>query len=743
MKTIKSLFLHFSALAMAFSMISCEKELTDPSNPYEGNYTLTTQEQVDSFGSLAEANSITISGQDITDLSSLDVTAVGTLTITDTGIEDLVMKSPASIATKLEISRNSKLKSISELAMKFSTGDIYILDNPVLTDISGFLNAKKISGKITITGNSSLGEDKAGESDSYGFNVIKYLISNNIADITKITLSNNHPKAATDPSLIGQGDAEGGIYSYDIKSDAEAQSLSITGGVVNDLTISGKMFTDAGLAALGSKINTVKGTLTIDGANITTTENFFEKITFEGDIILKNIESYVEGATPFFNTNGFKAYTKLNGDLILDNIPYLIHWGAGNGFAQITEVEGDLTVNSCGMQQLAFQSLHRVGGNLTITDNCHELYTGFFWNLQTDLVYIGGDFVYSGNDHVNGLGGFEKIEHIGGNLTITGNGTDPSAGGIPYETMPGRTGFVLVQSWIDNGCLNPEAVIDCRYADGTEVVFNAPSPDEPKSYVIEGRAALLEFAPQDESATKEIVKDLTIKGNGDEISDHDMSFVKTRVEKVTGNLIIEGISGLTTTEILLMTNGAGFTVDGGITFRNCPELFNLNAFRFITEVGGDLVFENCPKIATIWGADQCMSLITKVEGSVTLSGVGESINGVTFNSLKYVGGNFTVENNNGSFWNFNGMPLETIGGGLCIRNNANVNGLGGFENLKSVGGNLTISGNGASAGYIPVASAPNQTGLEILGVLYKNGVFSEDAVFTIESNGVNYDITEL
>lgn len=744
MKTKKSIILNLSTLALTLTMISCAKELTDPANPYEGEYTLSTQEEVDSFSPKNEANRLIISGKDITDISSLDVKAVGTLVINDTGIENLVMKTPASIATKMEISGNSKLKSISDLAMKFSIGDIFIQDNPILTDISGFLEAKKISGKITITGNSSLGEDKVGESDSYGFNVIKYLISNNIADITKITLSDNHPKAVSDPSLIGQGDSEGGIYSFSIKSDAEAQSLSITGGVVNNLTISGKIFTDAGLTALGAKINTVQGTLTIDGANITTTENFFEKIEFKGDIILKNIESYgTDGTNKFFNTNGFKNFTRINGDLILENIPYLIHWGPGNGFAQIKDVAGNLTINSCGMQQLAFKSLNRVGGNLTITNNCHELYTGFMWNLLTDLTYIGGDFIYKDNDHVNGLGGFEKIEHIGGNLTITGNGTDPSAGGIPYNTGDGKVGFELIQSWIDNGYISPEAVIDCRYADGTEVVFSAPAPDEPESYVIEGRDALLEFAPQDESATKETVKDLTINGNGDQISDHDMSFVKTRVEKVTGNLIIDGISGLTTTEILLKTDGEGFTVDGSIIFRNCPELFNLNAFRFITEVGGDLVFENCPKIATTWGAGQCLSLITNIEGNLLISGVGTDMSGITFNSLNHVGGNFTIQNNNGNFWNFNGMPLESIGGDLCLQDNSNVNGLGGFENLKSVGGNVTISGNGATSGYIPVTSSENQKGLEILGILYDNGVFSQDAIFTIESNGTNYDITEL
>ena len=81
--------------------------------------------------------------------------------------------------------------------------------------------------------------------------------------------------------------------------------------------------------------------------------------------------------------------------------------------------------------------------------------------------------------------------------------------------------------------------------------------------------------------------------------DHDLSFVKNRVGKIAGTLTVEGTS-LTTTEVLF--NDGGFTVDGGIVFRNCAQLFNLNGMKSMTAVGGDLVFENCPKIATNWGA---------------------------------------------------------------------------------------------------------------------------------------------
>lgn len=727
--------------------VSCSKDQTDPSNPYTGNFTLRSQAQVDAFQARANANRIQISGEDITDLSSLDVPAIGTLVIRNTGLTELVLPKVTSVATKFEIADNPSLTALSELGLKFSIGDIVIGDNPQLTDISGMMGLKKMTGKLIITGNSQLGEDNAEAPDSYGFNVIKYLKDNAVINADRVTLSNNHPLAATDVSLIGQGGSQDGIFSYTIKSDGEAASLSIKGTEVKDLTVLGEGVTDEGMARLASKITVVKGTVTIDGASLKTTETFFGKVDCQGGIVMRNITTYdTSGLNKFFNTNGFKGIERIYGDFILENIPYMIHWGAGNGFAQIAQIDGNFTVRSCGMQQMAFRSLASVGGDMTIDNNCLELYTGFFWNMVTELKTIGGNLTYTNNDHVNGLGGLEKMTRIGGDVTISGNGTDPAAGdGIPYQTVAGQVGFDLVQTWINTGMVQYGAAVDCRYADGSQVEFSdVPEPEEFKSYTITGRAELLAFAPQDDSAVKETVLDLTIRGNGDAISDADMSFVKRRVEKLKGTLTVEGISGLSTTENMLLTNGDGFTVDGGIVFRDCPELSNLNGLKTITEIGGDLVFENCPKIATSWGAGNCLSQIERVKGNLKITGVTESISGVALLSLKSVGGDMMISGNNGNFWNFNdGMLIETIGGKLTITDNAKLNGLGGFQSLKSVGGDLTITANGAQEGFIPVKSEGTKVGLELLGSLYKAGVFAPSATFTIESNGVNYQITEL
>ena len=742
MKLFHRYLLPAALLFCCAGLAACSEDKTDPANPYSGNYTLASQAEVDAFPARRTANSITVTGTDITDISSLDVAAVGMLVIRNTGIGTLALPNTTSVATRLEISGNESLTAVGDLGVKFVIGDIYIEDNPQLTDISGMLGIKKMTGKLYVTGNSSLGEDKPDEPDSYGFNVIKYLISNSVLDLDNVILSNNHPLAVNDPSLIGQGGESGGVYSYTIKSDAEAAAFSPGGKEVKNLTVTGPNVSDDGMALLASKISVVQGTLTIDGASLKTTETFFGKVDCQGSIVLRNITTYDEGGgNKFFNTNGFKNITRIYGDFILENIPYLIHWGRGNGFAQITEIDGDFTVRSCGMQQMAFASLNKVGGDMTLADNSIEIYTGFFWNLSTDLRHVGGSLTLTGNDHQNGLGGFEKVEYIGGDITITGNGTDPSAGGIPYVSTAGQVGFDLVEGWITGGVVQPGATVDCRYADGTPVEFSEiPQPGEYKSYTITGRDELLAFAPQDGSAVKETVQDLTIVDTGNTMSDNDLSFVKTRVEKVVGTLTLEG-SNLTSTELFFL-NG-GFTVEGGIVFRNCAELFNLNGMKDMTTIGGDLIFENCPKIATEWGVGNCLSQIVSVAGSVKLTGVMTAMRGVTFNSLKSVGGDFIVTGCNGNFWNFDVMKLETIGGSLVLSDNARFNGLGGFEALESVGGDLTVTGNGTSEGGIPVVSTSNKVGLDLLGKLYRDGVFADGAVFTIESGGVTYKIDEL
>ena len=135
MKLFHKYLLPAAALFLCAGLAACSEDTTDPANPYSGNFTLKTQAEVDAFPARPTANSITIEGADITDISSLDVPAVGTLLIRNTGIGTLALPNTTSIATRFEVSGNESLTAVGDLGVKFVIGDIYVEDNPLLTDI--------------------------------------------------------------------------------------------------------------------------------------------------------------------------------------------------------------------------------------------------------------------------------------------------------------------------------------------------------------------------------------------------------------------------------------------------------------------------------------------------------------------------------------------------------------------------------------------------------------------------------
>lgn len=247
------------------------------------------------------------------------------------------------------------------------------------------------------------------------------------------------------------------------------------------------------------------------------------------------------------------------------------------------------------------------------------------------------------------------------------------------------------------------------------------------SYVINSREELLAFAPQDFSKGAEVIQNLTINDPNGTMSDHDLSFVKVRVERLLGDFVVVG-TALTSTEQFFLKALDGFTPEGSVTFKNCQNLTNLNGMKDWTSVGGDLVFDNCPNIVTNWGLGNCMSQIQEVKGSVKLIGVQTQMAGVTFNSLKKVGGDFHVEGCNGSFWNFDTMPLQEVGGDIIIHNNLHYNGFGGFHNVQSIGGKVSVIGNGAAEGGILNPGTSAQPGFELIQSWIDNGIVAKEDV---------------
>ncbi len=263
-----------------------------------------------------------------------------------------------------------------------------------------------------------------------------------------------------------------GIHSYTLSSKADVENFGPLSDTVQNLSISGIDITDQVFFKLKSRIKAIKGTITIDGTSITTTENFFEYVSCKGSIVLKN-------NLQLMNPNGFKNYTLINGDLKIENCPDLYYWGtpAGQaGFSKIARIEGSLKLNPVPRMDAGgngFVALTYVGGDFEIVGDPAK---GEIWNLDTwyqqggGIKHIGGSLTYKNHYKVNGLGGFQHLEYLGGDVFILDNG-GAASGYIPLQSQTNMVGFCLIRKFRDNGVMkkiNP--VIQLRTAPGTALI---------------------------------------------------------------------------------------------------------------------------------------------------------------------------------------------------------------------------------------------------------------------------------
>lgn len=451
MKKLHKNIIKLGLLSFAILFIGCNNNSNDFNSG--GTYTISKQTDVANFNATGDIYSLTISGTDITDISTLQFKTVKNLVINNTGIAVLNLPHLNSITQSLQIEGNSKLTAISKLdSLKFINGSVTIDNNTLLTDISTLKKLKVFIGKLTISNNSSLGVDIPNAGDyTYGLYPVKYLTENSILNGT-VVLVNNHPKAATDVSLIGNMNA-GSVLNYTINSAADAQNFVAKNDTVNNITIKGMDISDDVFRSLATKFKVVRGTISIQNTSITTTEGFFDVVKCQGGILI--LDNLSGGG--LFNLNGLKAYTSIGGDLIINNCPGAVHWGPGNSLSQITNIVGSVRIIGGQMTNQALWSLKTVGGDFEIRNNN----VIDFWNLSgCALQTIGGNFIYTDNHKVNGLGGLEKITSIGGNVTIGRNGsTDVSIGEIPLQSLTGRPGFCLIKGWVQKGVISSTATI--------------------------------------------------------------------------------------------------------------------------------------------------------------------------------------------------------------------------------------------------------------------------------------------
>jgi hypothetical protein len=460
---------------MLISLVSMLSSCYNATNELEegSDYKLTSQQEVDNFTVKSGIRTLTITGNDITDLSKLNFSTAVSVIIQNTAIDTLNLPVLSSIKSSLIISNNENLTSIKGLP-KFNimNGKIVIDGNSKLEDISGLLNLKLFIGSLSITNNVAFGKDVPFTGDyAYGLFPVKYLLEKQILS-GSVVLANNNTEAAVDVSKIGQM-KKGTILDYTFLSKTDLRNFVCADkdGRVNNLTIGGNDITNDDLLFLIGKITVVKGMFTLKNSSVTYPCNdgdkgFFSSIDFEGGLTVIN--------NPFNNINIFKYFPdNFPGSIDIEDCNGIDFSWDPAGFQNIKTINGSLTIKNCEkFTDIGFKSLERVEGNLII-----DKYTNLtasaeklsIWNLEgMNLTYIGGDLVLKDLPHLNSFEGLKNITHIGGNITIENTGT--IGDGYSDGTKPGYSWFKWAKK---KGIISSDATISIKKPDGSTVDINS------------------------------------------------------------------------------------------------------------------------------------------------------------------------------------------------------------------------------------------------------------------------------
>lgn len=458
MKTLDNILLKSLTVALGvLTIASCQT--TKGELEFGDNYTITSQAEVSSFTSDGKnIHTLTITGGDITDLNELDVKSAKIINIRNTGIKDLSIKKLSSVHIALNIEDNPELETIACWDMfKFVLGTIRIDGNPKLYDISALMSLKVYNGNLEISNNKILGDNRVGEEDSFGFNVIRYLLDN---DILKgaVKLSNNHPDAATDPENIGI--IPGESKKYIIASDGAAKSFKSIDNVPH-LHLKGSL-TNRGIELLANKIKSVE-TLIFDASEVSNADKFFSNIDFTGDITFTSAAKC--------NFPKFKQGAVIGGNFIIEEGSQM---NTQLDIAAIAEIKGDLSVKNTKLSYggLVFQKLKTVGGNLTFMN----LTDAWSYNEIKSLREIGGNLTIIGCD-IHGLWGFDKLTSIGGNVTISNNSSIHEE--MNGEGLTGNPGLCRIKYYMQSGIISSEAIVTLGDAEGKSIDLEALSSCAP------------------------------------------------------------------------------------------------------------------------------------------------------------------------------------------------------------------------------------------------------------------------
>ncbi len=418
----KSIILSIALTAFFFSSVYSE-----PFNVCQGDVVLSSQHDVTFFNCTEVTGTLTISGEDITDLSGLgQLKKVGGLIIRGNlnlqllNYMSQVQLDPMSAKPLVIIDNNPQLTYLGLNLQSSSYGPVEITNNASLTSINSFSNLNTVLGHLRITGNDSL-------TSTWG-----------IQNVTQIIRSNENPIAELqieDNSLLTE------LFFYSLERiQGDGALLSIT----NNKTLSNIGYL--------SSLSTIEGTT--NGASVVISNNpkLHDLKGFAGLVHLRGspAASIVLSDNPSLENIDDLISLKMSPDDLL-------------GTLSVTIKNNPQLTRCCGVFPL-LESVAAESSNIELS------ITGNGADCTTEKILIGGtcsvclfdvtlvnqaevdafecpivngDLVIAGEDIVN-LDGLSELQSVGGRLSIGNNPLLHKING--FESLQNVDGNIFIHS---------------------------------------------------------------------------------------------------------------------------------------------------------------------------------------------------------------------------------------------------------------------------------------------------------
>lgn len=176
----------------------------------------------------------------------------------------------------------------------------------------------------------------------------------------------------------------------------------------------------------------------------------------------------------------------------------------------------------------------------------------------------------------------------------------------------------------------------------------------------------------------------------------------------------------------------------GFIFAQCPTGYTANGqagvdnfaalYPDCTEILGNLfVFGDITNL-------DAFSNVTTINGNLTLSAQGVSLNTMGMSSVTNILGDFVIQGNN-SLTSLNGFSsLESVGGNLLIDQNSGLLDLSGLNSLTSIGGDVDITNNPSLMNLLQPLAVTTIIG--DLNIFNNNSLISLEGLNNLQSVGV-------